>query len=263
MKKKVLMAVILVVVIMASMITGAWAAANVEEISALLNRGITVEYNGVAQTFKDANGTVVYPITYNGSTYLPVRAISNLFNIPVDWDGNRNTVILGAGSNKDLTKSCAGGSDRNYVSSDPNEIGDHESCVVLTCENYLKTWNHDPSLVFLKGKGIYSSAYFADIAKFDIAGMKQVEFKMNSNAVGAEIVVYGAKSKVDSDEMPFANIATYTITENDVNKDVYKILNIDMSKYDTIMFVMDTWRNGKDMPKQCYTYIYDLTGIPN
>jgi len=40
----------------------------------------------------------VYPILYNGTTYLPVRAISGLVDLPVDWDGDTRTVILGSSS---------------------------------------------------------------------------------------------------------------------------------------------------------------------
>lgn len=44
---------------------------------------------------KDGSGNPVYPIIYNGTTYLPVRAISNMLDIPVDWDASTKTVILG------------------------------------------------------------------------------------------------------------------------------------------------------------------------
>ena len=36
----------------------------------------TIRYNGETQTLFDANKNRVYPITYNGTTYLPVRAVS-------------------------------------------------------------------------------------------------------------------------------------------------------------------------------------------
>ena len=45
---------------------------------------------------KDANGTVVYPISYNGTTYVPLRAVSNMMGLPVDWNGDTRTVYLGA-----------------------------------------------------------------------------------------------------------------------------------------------------------------------
>ena len=74
---------------------GAGAASTLQEITAYLNSGITVTLDGEAQTFLDANGNRVYPITYNGSTYLPVRAVAGLVGLDVDWDQATQTVILG------------------------------------------------------------------------------------------------------------------------------------------------------------------------
>lgn len=74
---------------------GANAAGTLKEISAYLNYGITVKYNGETQALKDASGSTVYPITYNGTTYLPVRAVSNMLGIAVDWDQATQTVLLG------------------------------------------------------------------------------------------------------------------------------------------------------------------------
>lgn len=70
------------------------AGAN-ETISAELNRTMTVTYDGAAQKFTDANGAVVYPISYAGTTYLPVRAVSGLLKLPVDFNDATNTVVLG------------------------------------------------------------------------------------------------------------------------------------------------------------------------
>ncbi len=66
------------------------------EITAQINPGITVKYNGKAQNMADVNGNPVYPMLYGGTTYLPVRAVSNMLGIDVDWDGATQTVILGA-----------------------------------------------------------------------------------------------------------------------------------------------------------------------
>ena len=65
-----------------------------EKVNANLNKDIKIYYNQTAQTFTDANGVEVFPISYNGTTYLPVRAISNLFGAEISWDGATNTVAL-------------------------------------------------------------------------------------------------------------------------------------------------------------------------
>lgn len=44
----------------------------------------------------DANGNAVEPFIYNGTTYLPVRAIANAFDKDVDWEAQTSTVTLGS-----------------------------------------------------------------------------------------------------------------------------------------------------------------------
>ncbi len=55
---------------------------------------ISIIYNGEKQTFKDANGVVVYPIIFNGTTYLPVRALSNLFEASITWVGESKSIYI-------------------------------------------------------------------------------------------------------------------------------------------------------------------------
>lgn len=42
----------------------------------------------------DANGTTVYPFIENGTTYVPIRAVSNALNCNIKWDQNQNAVLL-------------------------------------------------------------------------------------------------------------------------------------------------------------------------
>lgn len=74
---------------------GVAAAGNLETISAYLNHGITIKLDGVQKTLYDASGNPTSPITYQGTTYIPLRSISNLIGLDVQWDGANNTVLLG------------------------------------------------------------------------------------------------------------------------------------------------------------------------
>lgn len=67
--------------------------------------GITLYYDGVKFEPKDAGGHKVEPLLYNGTTYLPVRAISNLFGEDINWDGNTWSVYIGDMPGK---KTCLG-----------------------------------------------------------------------------------------------------------------------------------------------------------
>ena len=64
-------------------------------IQATLDPGITIRYNNQVQNMTDANGNPVFPVMYQGTTYLPVRAVSNMLGVDVDWDGDTRTVLLG------------------------------------------------------------------------------------------------------------------------------------------------------------------------
>ena len=94
MKKKLLKILTITLVIALSFSMGAYAASNNENIMVLLNRSLTITYRGQPQTLRDANGNQVYPISYEGSTYLPVRAITNMLNVPIEWDGYANAVHI-------------------------------------------------------------------------------------------------------------------------------------------------------------------------
>lgn len=46
------------------------------------------------KNFADVNGNPVYPIIFNGSTYLPIRAIAGLMNANIDWNGPTQTITI-------------------------------------------------------------------------------------------------------------------------------------------------------------------------
>jgi len=54
----------------------------------------TIVIDGKEQTFKTAAGKTIYPLLYDGSTYLPLRAIGQIMNKEVAWDNQTKTVTL-------------------------------------------------------------------------------------------------------------------------------------------------------------------------
>ncbi len=69
----------------AGIAVGASAAGVIQKIEAELRPDFTIKVDGKTQTFKNANGDVVYPLLYDGTTYLPVRAIGELMGKTVYW----------------------------------------------------------------------------------------------------------------------------------------------------------------------------------
>lgn len=81
-------------VVLTAFTAGMAADGLVSEIQAQLRQDMKVVVDGKTQQFTDVNGNAVYPILYNGTTYLPVRAIGNLMGKQVGWDGATMTVTL-------------------------------------------------------------------------------------------------------------------------------------------------------------------------
>ena len=70
-------------------------AANTTTLYDVIVNGIKIVVDGQKLNPADANGNPVEPMIYNGTTYLPVRAVANAFGKAVYWDGPEYTVYLG------------------------------------------------------------------------------------------------------------------------------------------------------------------------
>lgn len=79
----------------ALLLCSATFAENVQKTITAFYNNIKIVVNGETITPKDANGNVVEPFIVDGTTYLPVRAISEALGEEVDWDGATSTVYIG------------------------------------------------------------------------------------------------------------------------------------------------------------------------
>lgn len=91
MKKKIL-CIALAAALFISGATLATAAGVVRNITAQLRPDITITLDGAKQKLS------ADPVVYNGTTYLPLRAVSGLLGMKVDWNGSTKTVALGNGT---------------------------------------------------------------------------------------------------------------------------------------------------------------------
>lgn len=89
--KRVLCAVF-AVALSVSMAVPALAAAYQKQIN--VTYGIGLEYNGAKQTLTDVNGKEVKPFVYEGTTYVPIRGVSELFGADVAYDPDTNTALI-------------------------------------------------------------------------------------------------------------------------------------------------------------------------
>ena len=82
------------------------------------NKGMKIFYNGNLFTPTDVNGNVVETYVFNGTTYLPVRAISNLFNAEINWNESLNGVTI----NRNQFTYKVPNDDYYYIDDNGNEI---------------------------------------------------------------------------------------------------------------------------------------------
>ena len=94
MKKNRILAGACVLVLAASLTVGALAASQPYTANATLSPNVTVKIDGVEQTFYSAQGKEVHPIIYNGTTYIPLRAVGELMGKNENWDGTTGTASL-------------------------------------------------------------------------------------------------------------------------------------------------------------------------
>lgn len=86
-----------VVAVLGMTLTGAagvYAGANLEKISAYLNHSIGIKVDGTVYN----TGKKLTPITYHNTTYLPVRALADVLDVPVVYDAKNKQVLIGSHS---------------------------------------------------------------------------------------------------------------------------------------------------------------------
>lgn len=218
---------------------GAYAASNNEAIKATLNRDITITYNGAKQTFVDVNGNTVYPISYNGTTYLPVRAVSNLLNLPVVWDGAANTVRLGTDEKQPVNlvnQSNSGGTKYSWIITDPSELKFSGSDGIQEFGNGVIWDQWNSTMSFAKER----------VISFDVSGYSQISFTAAAD-VRAKVTLY---------DQDFKAITNFELQKGDM---VSKKINLNgatriafASNYPSIVDAVKDQTDG-------YIYFYDVT----
>lgn len=89
------------VIALTSFAAGAVGKGLVEKIEAELRGDFTVVIDGKVQTFRDVNGKKVDPVLYDGTTYLPIRAIGEMMGKTVYWYQDEKKIELVEPSGED------------------------------------------------------------------------------------------------------------------------------------------------------------------
>ena len=135
--------------------SGAAKAANYGESSGnvgtalytLVYRGIKIILDGALITPRDASGNVVEPFIIDGTTYLPVRALSNALGFDVGWDNATSTVSISSGASSGGSQS--GGSGWVMIYEKATQTPDYESTSGIYFDTYF--WEKDEEKGLIRG----------------------------------------------------------------------------------------------------------------
>ena len=83
------------VLVMAIVMATGTAIASTQRNISVIFRDIRIVVNGQQITPRDVDGNVVEPFIFEGSTFLPVRAVSDALGYAVSWDDATSTVYIG------------------------------------------------------------------------------------------------------------------------------------------------------------------------
>ena len=131
-RKRIISALIMAAILL-SVSYFAYAAGVTKNIEVAYT-GVSIYVEGKLIDPRDANGNPVEPFIYEGTTYLPVRAISEALGKPVDWNAQANRIDI----------------------DDPNR--ETKVVTVKTAEEFIAALNSDTHILMEPGTYNLSSA---------------------------------------------------------------------------------------------------------
>lgn len=124
MKKKRILPVLAALTLLLVISSTALAVSKNTSIAVTFN-GIKLMIDGKLFTPKDAQGNIVEPFSYNGTTYVPIRAVGEAFGKEVSWDSATGTVVVGGKTVQNLDEMGAYQFDSSTNSSKYNSAGEN------------------------------------------------------------------------------------------------------------------------------------------
>ena len=221
--KRRLQGLIAGILIGATITGGTVLAANTTTLYDVIANGIKIIVDGQKLNPTDVNGNKVEPIIYNGTTYLPVRAVANALGKAVYWDGPNYTVYLGDMDGKleypsaYLTENNIG---KKFSNASQKELTD----------NYGNTYNEG---LYFFGNG--TAEYLVNMKYSRLKGTLYVPKGENSTLSGRMKVIADGKTIYTSPEI---NKTSYPV-HFDINITGYNNIKLEFKNAD----VWENWFN--------------------
>ena len=184
MKNKKFIKVITITTLIATIFCTSVFAKQITETISVIYDNIKIIIDGSQLHPTDVNGNTVEPFIYNGTTYLPVRAIANAFNKEVGWNPETMTVTLGSQEYDWLHK-------MSYIDHQPE-----------FCSNSQFTLIDDGIRLYQTGGGIwhehknYPKQTIAYKLNNEYTNFAATLYSTESNGAGARIKFYGDNKKL-------------------------------------------------------------------
>jgi hypothetical protein len=201
MKRMTRVSLAVVVLLITSIIAAGtvWGYSALRKVDATANDNIKIYYDGDLKTFTDTDGSKISPVIINGRTYLPLRAISDLVGVGVEWDGTTQSIYLSSesGNNTSTPKPQTSPTPNNTSKpsnttsknagtlEDPIKLGDTYSWSAR--EKYIDT---------------YASADYSftvkNVKPITLDDVESLGIRYGSNAVHFDFVMITAEVKVSN-----------------------------------------------------------------
>jgi len=214
MKKRITLLMALVMVL--SFSTGVISKTVYENIKAQIRPDFIIEIDGEEKEFFNANGERVYPVLYDGTTYLPIRAIGEIMGKTVYWYENEKRVELK--DEKEEVKATV--TDADVIVSEKKDKPEKEDKIKEEKTKAEKTDKIKPDKSN-NGKTFIGETKAKKIA-LDKAGLKESEADFVKVELDKDngVFVYDVEFKKDGKEYGFEiNAETGMIIDYDVDID--------------------------------------------
>lgn len=149
---------------------------TMQEIIAYLNYSINIVVDGETKELKDAQGNRVYPISYNGTTYVPIRAVSTLLGADVKWDSVHGNIVLTSNNTEN------------------RGIDLLENVSTVSTYSYILTPETEKNTRFANEAGVFENGLYCSlISNQDIQVKDFVPIKLDENVTQVNFEAYAGK----------------------------------------------------------------------